>query len=200
MVRAYSLNLTSSIAGRLGKLLLEKGPLCESQSWPVKMVLIEMAFGFSKYDLLMLPIQHVAISSSSQSIKCFETLLCVIRNALYFIKFWKEIFFRGSGTWSRSHWWTWRQPPPLTKCWEGRKYSSSEQYWQSARFSSGDTYYNQVCLIKSQRKSLQNSDNWTLDLRFMKWNQALTIATSKYHHLYTQWAGKCSLNIIAFIE
>ena len=50
------------------------------------MFLIEIAFDFSKYDLLMLQIQEMTIFSSLQPIKCFETLLCVISwNSAFYI-------------------------------------------------------------------------------------------------------------------
>jgi len=42
---------------------------------PVKMSLIEIAFDFSQFDLLMLQIHHITIFSSLQPIKCFQTLL-----------------------------------------------------------------------------------------------------------------------------
>ena len=45
-----------------------------------KMFLIEIAFDFSKYYLLMLQIQQMTIFSSLQPIKCFETNLeqCIL--------------------------------------------------------------------------------------------------------------------------
>lgn len=44
-------------------------------SFTFKLFLIQIAFDFSKYDL-MLQIQQITIFCFLQSIKCFENLLC----------------------------------------------------------------------------------------------------------------------------
>ena len=66
--------LTSSMDSRTVKVISKKGAYVNI-TCSVKMFLIEIAFDFSKYDLLMLQIQQMKMFSSLQPIKCFETVV-----------------------------------------------------------------------------------------------------------------------------